>query len=99
METLLTLSEVCKILSISTATGRNWVRLGKLVPQPASDYIKFRENVENNKVSRQLIVFITRRLSAGVTREPHAEERVLPHDGHHQSEYFCFIIMSKLTIP
>ena len=37
METLLTLSEVCKILSISTATGRNWVRLGKLIPQSASD--------------------------------------------------------------
>ncbi len=39
METLLTLSEVCKILSISTATGRNWVRLGKLVPQSASDSV------------------------------------------------------------
>ena len=39
METLLTLSEVCKILSISTATGRNWVRLGKLIPQSASDSV------------------------------------------------------------
>ena len=39
MDTLLTLSEVCEILSISTATGRNWVRLGKLIPQSACDSI------------------------------------------------------------
>ncbi len=31
-EDLLSLSDLCKELSISTATGRNWVKLGKLVP-------------------------------------------------------------------
>lgn len=29
---LISLTELCKELSISTATGRNWVKLGKLVP-------------------------------------------------------------------
>ncbi len=29
-------SEVCRILSISSATGRNWIRLGKLVPVDAA---------------------------------------------------------------
>ncbi len=29
---MLTLSELCKELSISAATGRNWVKLGKLIP-------------------------------------------------------------------
>ena len=32
----LTLKELCDELSISTATGRNWIRLGKLTPE----YIK-----------------------------------------------------------
>lgn len=32
MSNLLTLKEVCNILSISTATGRNWIKLNKLVP-------------------------------------------------------------------
>ncbi len=31
-ENLISLSELCADLSISTATGRNWVKLGKLVP-------------------------------------------------------------------
>ena len=29
---MLSLSELCKELSISVATGRNWVKLGKLIP-------------------------------------------------------------------
>ena len=29
---LITLNDLCEMLSISTATGRNWVKLGKLVP-------------------------------------------------------------------
>ncbi|MGN0901693.1 MAG: N-6 DNA methylase, partial [Succinivibrio sp.] len=29
----LSLNEVCVLLGISTATGRNWIRLGKLVPE------------------------------------------------------------------
>ena len=29
---LLTLADVCELLSISTATGENWARLGKIVP-------------------------------------------------------------------
>ena len=33
---LLTLNEVCGQLSISTATGRNWLRLGKLIPEEAN---------------------------------------------------------------
>lgn len=32
-EDVLSLSELCKILSISVATGRNWVKLGKLTPK------------------------------------------------------------------
>lgn len=32
-EDVLTLSEVCKLLSISTATGRNWIKLRKLIPK------------------------------------------------------------------
>lgn len=32
MSDLLTLKEVCHLLSVSTATGRNWIRLEKLVP-------------------------------------------------------------------
>lgn len=28
----LTLSDLCQELSISVATGRNWIKLGKLVP-------------------------------------------------------------------
>lgn len=32
-EDYLTLSELCKELSISTATGRNWIKLGKLTPE------------------------------------------------------------------
>ena len=32
-EDYLTLTELCKELSISTATGRNWIKLGKLTPQ------------------------------------------------------------------
>lgn len=31
-ENLVSLSELCKELSISVATGRNWVKLGKLIP-------------------------------------------------------------------
>ncbi len=31
-EKLLTLSQLCKELSISYATGRNWLRLGKIIP-------------------------------------------------------------------
>lgn len=33
---VLSFSEVCRILSISAATGRNWIRLGKLKPVDAS---------------------------------------------------------------
>ncbi len=29
---LISLSELCTELSISTATGRNWVKLGKILP-------------------------------------------------------------------
>ena len=29
----LSLKELCDILSISTATGRNWIKLGKLIPE------------------------------------------------------------------
>ncbi len=29
---MLSLAEVCRQLSISSATGRNWVKLGKLFP-------------------------------------------------------------------
>ena len=29
----LSLKELCEELSISVATGRNWVRLGKIVPE------------------------------------------------------------------
>ena len=29
----LTLKELCEELSISTATGRNWIKLGKLTPE------------------------------------------------------------------
>ncbi len=32
-ENVLSLSELCKILSISVATGRNWIKLGKLTPK------------------------------------------------------------------
>ena len=32
-EDYLTLKELCKELSISTATGRNWIKLGKLTPE------------------------------------------------------------------
>jgi len=32
-EEILTLSELCKFLSISIATGRNWIKLGKLKPK------------------------------------------------------------------
>ena len=31
-EDMLSLSELCKELSISVATGRNWIKLGKLIP-------------------------------------------------------------------
>ena len=31
-EDMLSLSDLCKELSISVATGRNWIKLGKLVP-------------------------------------------------------------------
>ena len=30
-EKLYTLSEACKLLSVSTATGRNWMKAGRLV--------------------------------------------------------------------
>ncbi len=33
----MTLHELCSMLSISPATGRNWIRLGKLKPQISSD--------------------------------------------------------------
>ena len=32
-EDYLTLKELCEELSISTATGRNWIKLGKLTPE------------------------------------------------------------------
>lgn len=32
-KTYVTLGELCEILSVSQATGRNWVKLGKIVPQ------------------------------------------------------------------
>lgn len=33
LDGLISLSDVCKDLSISVATGRNWIKLGKLIPQ------------------------------------------------------------------
>lgn len=32
-ENVLSLSELCKTLSISVATGRNWIKLGKIIPK------------------------------------------------------------------
>lgn len=39
-KSFLTLQELCEELSISTATGRNWLRLGKLVPDPLQEIHK-----------------------------------------------------------
>ncbi|OQB15550.1 MAG: Modification methylase VspI [Firmicutes bacterium ADurb.Bin193] len=42
---ILTFSEVCRALSVSTATGRNWIRLGKIKPiDPASKTPVFSRN-------------------------------------------------------
>jgi len=50
-----TLAELCKELSISTATGRNWVKLKKLIPQGkrGAAYNFSDEYVENLKKSLQ----------------------------------------------
>ena len=56
----MTLQEVCRELSISYATGKNWVKLGKLVPQEvergvpcfSADYIgKLKEEISSGKNS------------------------------------------------
>ena len=33
MEQYMTLKELCEEISISTATGRNWMKLGKITPE------------------------------------------------------------------
>ena len=38
-KTSITLKKLCKELSISTATARNWIRLGKLTPKSFEDGI------------------------------------------------------------
>lgn len=55
----LSLKELCKELSISPATGKNWVRLGKIVPETTSDnelYFdktfveELKRNIKNGKI-------------------------------------------------
>ena len=36
----LTLNELCEELTISTATARNWIKLGKIKPEFSVDYVK-----------------------------------------------------------
>lgn len=40
-EDMLSLSELCKELSISVATGRNWIKLGKLIPSTQVKHMSY----------------------------------------------------------
>lgn len=61
MNGVITLNEACEILSISTATGRNWIKSGLLVPVESdnrdmyflsSDINKIKEDIKANKIDR-----------------------------------------------
>jgi len=55
---IITLAEVCDILSISVATGRNWIKSGILNPINESNefyrniILKIKEDIENNTIDR-----------------------------------------------
>ncbi|MDE7209912.1 MAG: N-6 DNA methylase [Lachnospiraceae bacterium] len=59
---LLSLNDCCKLLSISVATGKNWVKLGKLVPQIVikqapfftHDYVNLVKDELTNKTNKTL---------------------------------------------
>jgi len=49
----ISLNDACKILSISTATGRNWVKSGRLIPPFSSQAInKLLFDIQNNNVDK-----------------------------------------------
>lgn len=57
--TLISLSEACSYLSISTATGRNWIKSGILIPHDNTGktfikehIVKIKEGIEDNKIDR-----------------------------------------------
>ena len=54
---MISLTELCSMLSISAATGRNWIKLGKLIPQEivkrtaffSAEYVNtFKESLKDN---------------------------------------------------
>lgn len=49
----LTLSQLCEVLSISQATGRNWVRLGRIVPGKEENGIRFFEKAYVEKLRQE----------------------------------------------
>src|SRR5690554_7796028 len=55
---IITLAEVCDILTISVATGRNWIKSGILNPINESNefyrniILKIKEDIENNTIDR-----------------------------------------------
>lgn len=54
-EALLTLKELCEELSISTATGRNWIKLGKLVPHKIEEKQYFFTKQQITKLKREML--------------------------------------------
>lgn len=50
MEQYMTLKELCEVISISTATGRNWMKLGKITPE----YTEKRKSYFSQKYVQEL---------------------------------------------
>jgi type I restriction-modification system DNA methylase subunit len=57
---MISLTELCSMLSISAATGRNWIKLGKLIPQEivkrtaffSAEYVNtFKESLKDNNTT------------------------------------------------